>query len=64
MCRKHLVVAVAAMAYNVAPAQAALAYTAPPMAPPAGPPAGWYPDPAGAPVHRWWDGGRWTEHTA
>lgn len=29
--------------------------------PPAGPPAGWYPDPAGGPGRRWWDGRRWTE---
>ncbi|RBY77920.1 scramblase [Blastococcus sp. TF02-09] len=26
------------------------------------PPAGWYPDPAGTPGARWWDGGAWTEH--
>ncbi|MEO6704000.1 MAG: DUF2510 domain-containing protein [Jatrophihabitantaceae bacterium] len=26
--------------------------------------AGWYPDPAGGAVHRWWDGGRWTESTS
>lgn len=25
---------------------------------------GWYPDPAGGPGQRWWDGQRWTEHTA
>ena len=25
---------------------------------------GWYPDPAGAAAQRWWDGARWTEHTA
>jgi uncharacterized RDD family membrane protein YckC len=27
------------------------------------PPEGWYPDPAGGPGRRWWDGGRWTEYT-
>lgn len=26
------------------------------------PPAGWYPDPAGAPQQRWWDGLQWTEN--
>ncbi|RBY94153.1 scramblase [Blastococcus sp. TBT05-19] len=26
------------------------------------PPPGWYPDPAGAPAARWWDGQVWTEH--
>lgn len=31
---------------------------------PAGPPAGWYADPNGQPVHRWWDGQRWTEHVS
>jgi hypothetical protein len=25
-------------------------------------PAGWYPDPSGAPQHRYWDGRSWTEH--
>lgn len=25
------------------------------------PPPGWYPDVQG--ISRWWDGGRWTEHT-
>jgi hypothetical protein len=25
------------------------------------PPAGWYPDPAGGPTRRWWDGAHWTE---
>jgi len=28
-----------------------------------GPAAGWYPDPQGQAGLRWWDGGRWTEHT-
>lgn len=26
-------------------------------------PAGWYPDPYGAPVHRWWDGTTWSQTT-
>lgn len=25
--------------------------------------AGWYPDPAGGPLSRWWDGRQWTEST-
>lgn len=25
--------------------------------------AGWYRDPSGAPLDRWWDGGQWTPHT-
>ena len=25
---------------------------------------GWYPDPAGAPVQRWWDGNAWSAQTA
>jgi hypothetical protein len=25
--------------------------------------AGWYPDPAGSTLSRWWDGTRWTEST-
>jgi hypothetical protein len=25
-------------------------------------PAAWYPDPAGGPRSRWWDGTQWTEH--
>lgn len=33
------------------------------MTTPANPvPAGWYPDPAGTPQTRWWDGAQWTEH--
>jgi hypothetical protein len=27
-------------------------------------PPDWYPDPAGLPARRWWDGSAWTEHTA
>jgi hypothetical protein len=27
-------------------------------------PAGWYPDPSGAPGHRWWDGQAWSDATA
>ena len=30
----------------------------------ASPIAGWYPDPSGAGGQRWWDGQRWTDHTA
>ncbi len=31
---------------------------------PASPPPGWHPDPSGQPGWRWWDGIRWTQHTA
>jgi hypothetical protein len=30
--------------------------------PPSGPPQGWYPDPSGGSMQRWWDGARWTDH--
>jgi hypothetical protein len=33
----------------------------PPPAPRELPPAGWYPDPAGTPSQRWWDGVGWTD---
>lgn len=26
------------------------------------PPASWYPDPAGTPSQRWWDGAQWSDH--
>ena len=31
---------------------------------PVSPPAGWYPDYHQPEMLRWWDGGRWTGHTA
>jgi len=37
-------------------------FSAPP--PPPAVPAGWYPDPNGSAIQRYWDGGAWTEHTA
>jgi hypothetical protein len=46
------------------PAQQPVAQPQPqPPAPQQLPPPGWHPDPGGAPVQRWWDGQRWTEHT-
>lgn len=50
-------------------APAAAAATLAPAAPGvtaagAAPPANWYPDPSGQARLRWWDGARWTEHTA
>lgn len=38
--------------------------SAAPAAPTASPPAGWYGDPHGKDRLRYWDGARWTEHTA
>jgi hypothetical protein len=32
--------------------------------PPPLPPAGWYAEPTGGSSQRYWDGQRWTEHTA
>ena len=43
---------------------AAPAAPPPPPPPPPKVPAGWYPAPDGAPAQRYWDGQRWTEHTA
>jgi hypothetical protein len=40
------------------------ATTAAPPPPPPSVPAGWYPDPNGQPLQRYWDGTQWTEHTA
>ena len=36
----------------------------PPPVPPPLPPANWYPDPSGKARLRYWDGSRWTDHTA
>ena len=35
-----------------------------PVPPPPTVPAGWYPDPNGATIQRYWDGTTWTDHTA
>jgi uncharacterized RDD family membrane protein YckC len=35
-----------------------------PPPPPSLPPANWYPDPSGQARLRYWDGSRWTDHTA
>jgi len=52
-------------ARNPAPAAQPVAAqpTAPPASPPM-PPANWYPDPSGNARLRYWDGARWTNHTA
>lgn len=39
------------------------AYPQQPAAPYAAPLPGWYPDPAGGPGRRWWDGTQWTSYT-
>jgi uncharacterized RDD family membrane protein YckC len=38
--------------------------SSPPPPQPSLPPPGWYPDPSGQLLQRWWDGVRWTEHVA
>jgi Protein of unknown function (DUF2510) len=35
-----------------------------PVQPRPAPPAGWYPDPGGTAMSRWWDGTTWTTHTS
>lgn len=45
-------------------AQTAAAPQPPAAAAPALPPANWYPDPSGQTRLRYWDGARWTDHTA
>jgi hypothetical protein len=37
---------------------------APQAVPPPSVPASWYPDPNNGKIQRYWDGTRWTEHTA
>lgn len=57
--------AFAALADEVEKARARPSSPAPatPPPPPNAPPAGWYPD-TGVGLQRYWDGQRWTEHTA
>jgi hypothetical protein len=51
----HAATAVALPAAAVVPAQSVVAPSVPL------PPFGWYPDPAGSAMQRWWDGRGWTE---
>jgi hypothetical protein len=64
--RKLIVVEQAAAAGQLGPGHMTLSgwEPGPPPSPyPWSAPAGWHPDPTGQHQLRWWDGGRWTEHT-
>lgn len=58
--RKAVEAALAGGPVAAAPAVPASA----PVPPPPAVPAGWFPDPNGAELRRYWDGSQWTEHTA